>query len=84
MLVTPDASRQAAEGVEMIAPHRKNRTRTRTQDGCPLRRYARRWKVERFAWLQWQRRIVTCWDYYRAKFLRFVQLASLLISFKRF
>ena len=33
------------EGVEMIAPHRKNRKRRRTQDGRPLPRYARRWKV---------------------------------------
>jgi len=53
----------AAEGVETIAPHRKNRTRAKTQDGRRLRRYVRRWKVERFfAWLQWQRRIVTRWD----------------------
>ena len=73
------------EGVEMIAPHRKNRKRRKTQDGRPLRRYARRWKVERFfAWLQWQRRIVTRWEYYPNNFLGFVQLASLLILFKRF
>ena len=73
------------EGVEMVAPHRKNRKRRKTQDGRPLRRYARRWKVERFfAWLQWQRRIVTRWEYYPNNFLGFVQLASLLILFKRF
>ena len=74
-----------AEGVEMIAPHRKNRTKARTQDGRRLRRYSRRWKVERFfAWLQWQRRLVTRWEYYHGNFLGFVQLASLLILFKRF
>ncbi|MBC5800076.1 MAG: transposase [Candidatus Eremiobacteraeota bacterium] len=39
-------------GVEMIAPHRSNRVRPATQDRRPLRRYRRRWKVERlFAWL---------------------------------
>lgn len=32
-------------GIEMIAPHRSNR-KQRTQDGRPLRRYRRRWKVE--------------------------------------
>ena len=32
-------------GVEMIAPNRAKRCRT--QDGRPLRRYCRRWKVER-------------------------------------
>jgi transposase len=38
----------AEEGIEMIAPHRKNRRPENvTQDGRPLRRYGRRWKVER-------------------------------------
>ena len=64
--MTPWTLNCKVEGVEMIAPHRKNRKRRKTQDGRPLRRYARRWKVERFfAWLQWQRRIVTRWEYYR-------------------
>ena len=46
---------------------------------------AKQWKVERFfAWLQWQRRIVTRWEYYPTSFLGFVQLAFLLILFKRF
>ena len=39
--------RELAEtGVEMIAPHRSNRT-NRTQDGRLLPRYRRRWKIER-------------------------------------
>jgi hypothetical protein len=33
----------AQRGIELIAPHRRNRTH-RTQDGRPLRRYRRRWK----------------------------------------
>ena len=36
----------AETGVEMIAPHRRNR-KNRTQDGRALRRYRRRWKIER-------------------------------------
>ena len=36
----------AESGVEMIAPHRSNR-KNRTQDGRALRRYSRRWKIER-------------------------------------
>jgi hypothetical protein len=36
----------ARRGVELIAPHRRTRTQ-RTQDGRPLRRYQRRWKIER-------------------------------------
>lgn len=42
----------AERGIEMIAPHRRNRRKVKTQDGCKLRRYRRRWKVEQlFAWL---------------------------------
>src|SRR5262249_49191860 len=54
-------------------------------DGRRLRRYARRWLVERsFAWVQWQRRILVRWEYYRQNFLGFVQLACLIILFRRF
>ncbi len=50
----------------------------KTQDGRRLRRYQRRWIVERFfAWLQWQRRLLVRWEYYPANFLGFVQLAAL-------
>jgi transposase len=73
------------DGIEMIAPHRSNRTRRKTQDGRRLRRVQRRWIVERFfAWLQWQRRLVVRWEYYAANFLGFVQLASISILLKRF
>ena len=42
----------ATYGIELIAPHRPNRL-SRTQDGRPLRRRRRRWKIERlFAWFQ--------------------------------
>ena len=42
----------AKRGIEMIAPHRSNRTAPKTQDGRSLRRYKRRWKVERLnSWL---------------------------------
>jgi transposase len=44
-------------GIEVIAPHRRNR-RNSTQDRRRLRRYRRRWKIERlFAWLQNFRRL---------------------------
>ncbi len=73
------------QGVEMIAPHRKNRTRARTQDGRRLRRYKRRWIVERFfAWIQWNRRILVRWEYHLENFLGFVQLAALCIFMKHF
>jgi len=55
-------SELSAQGVEMIAPNRSNRE-MKTQDGRALRRYARRWIVQRFfAWLQWQRRLLVRWE----------------------
>lgn len=73
------------EDVEMIAPHRMGRKKQKTQDGRKLRRYERRWLVERFfAWLQWQRRLITRWEHYAMNFLGFVQLASIMILLKRF
>jgi transposase len=66
-------------GVQMIAPNRRNR-KQKTQDGRQLRRYRRRWKVERlFAWMHNFRRLVTRREYYVENFLAFVQLASLVI-----
>ena len=50
----------------MIAPHRKNRKKKKTQDGRKLRRYKRRWKIERlFAWLQNFRRLGSVWQFTR-------------------
>lgn len=51
----------AEPGVELIAPQRSNRRpATATQDGCPLRRYRRRWIVERtIAWLGNHRRLLS-------------------------
>jgi len=73
------------QGIEMISPHRGGRKKRKTQDGRKLRRYERRWLVERyFAWLQWQRRLITRWEYYAANFLGFVQLASVMILLRRF
>ena len=68
----------------MIALHRSTGKRT-TQDGRHLRRYPRRWLVERFfAWLQWKRRLLIRWEYDAANFLGFVQLASITMLLKRF
>ncbi len=64
-------------GIELIAPNR--RRRSNTQDGRKLRRYKKRWKVERlFAWMHNFRRLVIRWEYHIENFLGFVHLASLL------
>jgi transposase len=69
----------AARGIELIAPHRRNRTKPTTQDGRPLRRYKRCWKVERLnAWLQNYRRVLVRQEYHRENYSGFVYLACML------
>jgi transposase len=71
-------------GVEMIAPHRTNRRVTPTQDGRPLRRYKRRWHVERlFAWLQCSRRPITRFEHNAKNFLAFIKLRCVVILLRR-
>jgi len=70
-------------GIEMIAPNRDG-TR-RTQDGRKLRRYKRRWKVERFfAWLTAFRRIPIRYEYWIENYLGFLHLACIMILLRRF
>ena len=77
-----DAQLDRELGTELIAPNRAKRRKT--QDGRQLRRYRRRWKIERlFAWLMRFRRIVTRWECKSENFLGFVQLACLVILLRR-
>jgi transposase len=72
------------DGVNLIAPHRSTR-KLKTQDGRPLRRYQRRWLVERFlAWLHWKQRLLIRWEYDATNFPGFVQLACLTMLLKQF
>ena len=66
--------------MELIAPHIRVRSRPPSQDVRGLRRYRRRWKIERlFAWLHNFRRVVTRWEYHAANFLGMVQLVCVVI-----
>ena len=72
-------------GIELICPHRENRTKPPLQDGRSLRRYRRRWTIERtISWLQTNRRLVTRWEYYPHLFEGFFQLACLMLLLKWF
>jgi transposase len=74
-----------AQGVEMIAPHRKGRKKRRTQDGRKLRRYKRRWKVERlFAWLGNFRRLVVRYERRVENYLGFARLGCVMILLRQF
>jgi transposase len=74
----------AKQGIELIAPHKNNRRKKNTQDGRPLRRYTRRWKIERlFAWLQNFRRLIVRYDYHLDNFLGFIHLACIIIILRK-
>lgn len=43
----PLRQRLKRRGIDLICPHKTNRVKPPTQDGRKLRRYKRRWKIER-------------------------------------
>jgi transposase len=80
----PLRTRLQQRGIELICPHRRNRTKPKRQDGRALRRYRRRWKVERtFAWLGNYRRLVVRWDRDITVYTAFFHLACLLITLRQ-
>ena len=80
-----DKKLQEKYGINLIAPHKSNRSKPSTQDGRALRRFCRRWKVERFfAWLQNFRRLVNRWEYKERNFLGMLQIACILILMRRY
>jgi transposase len=74
----------AAMQVEMISPHRSSRKpENKTQDGRKLRRYKRRWTVERtIAWLQNYRRLCIRWEKSTLMFQGFVHLTCSILLMK--
>ena len=67
-----------ARGIELICPHRENRTKPAIQDGRSLRRYRHRWVIERtISGLHNCRRLITRWEWYPELFEGFVHLACL-------
>jgi transposase len=81
----PLRKRLAERGIELICPHRRGRVRPPTQDGRPLRRFRRRWIIERtISWLQSFRRLVTRYEFYSFLFHSFAKLACMMIVLRRF
>jgi transposase len=80
----PLRKRLAARGIELVAPHRWNRSKPRTQDGRALRRYKRRWKVERtLAWLGNFRRLVVRYDRSDTIYEAFFHIACFMITLRK-
>lgn len=76
--------RLADRDVELITPHRKNRVRRKKQDGRKLRRYRRRWKIERtVSWLHGFRRLVVRHEFYSSIYHGFAILACLVMAVRR-
>jgi len=81
----PLRARLRRRGVELVCPHRANRVKPPTQDGRKLRRYRRRWKVERtFAWLGNFRRLVVRYERRVAMYRAFFHVACVLITLRQF
>lgn len=77
--------RLALRGIELICPHRRGRKRPAQQDGRSLRRYRKRWKVERvFAWLGNYRRLLIRWERNVLIYRAFLHLACILITIRQF
>ena len=73
----------AAQDIELVCPHRQGRKKKATQDGRKLRRYRRRWKIERtFAWLGNFRRLVVRYERNPLIYQAFFHLACALITLR--
>ena len=80
----PLRARLTERGIEVICPHRRNRKKPKTQDGRKLRRYKRRWKVERtFAWLGNYRRLVVRYERHLKIYRAFFHLACVMVTLKK-
>jgi transposase len=75
----------AMYNIEMIAPHRKNRKPENvTQDGRTMRRYGRRWTVERtISWIQNFRRLCIRWEKSTKLFQGYLHLSCALLLLKQ-
>jgi transposase len=80
----PLRERLMAQGVELICPYRRNNTRRTYEDGRKLRRFKKRWIVERtIAWLGNYRRVLIRWENKLSHYLAFVHVACLMITLRR-
>ena len=80
----PLRGRLARRGIQLIAPHHWNRKKPATQDGRALRRYQRRWIVERtIGWLGNFRRLVVRYDRSLTIYQAFFHIACFMLVLRR-
>lgn len=81
----PLRKRLKKRGIELICPHKRNRVKPPTQDGRKLRRYKRRWTIERsIAWVGNFRRLVVRYERHLTMYQAFFHVACLLITLRQF
>lgn len=74
-----------AAGFVPVIPHRTNRVKPPRTDGRRLRRYHRRWKIERTnAWLHCYRGLAVRWSHYSFLYAGLVYLAFIHMALQRF
>ena len=77
--------RFAERGIDCIVPYRDNRVNRPFEDLRKLRRYKRRWKVERTnAWLKNFRRVTIRWDRNLSVYKGCVHIACVCITLMKF
>lgn len=82
-----DAMRERLQSewkIELVCPHRKNRTRRPLQDSRACRRYKQRFKVERtHCRFHNFRRTIIRYETTLARYMGWIHLACLLITLRR-
>jgi transposase len=80
----PLRERLRRRGIELIVPYRETNQHRRYEDGRKLRRYKRRWIVERTnAWLGQFRRLLVRHEYLLSTYRAFFYLACFWITLRR-
>jgi len=80
----PLRERLARRGIELICPYRSNNKEKKYHDGRKMRRYKRRYKVERtFSWLGNSRRLVVRWERDIVVYRAFFHVACLILALRR-
>src|SRR5205085_5677699 len=79
----PLRERLKKRGIELIAPYRENNRRRRYEDGRKLRRYRRRWIVERTnSWLGQFRRLLVRHEHLLSTYRAFFYIACFWITLR--
>ncbi len=78
-------AKMRAKGIDFIVPYRKKRVNKPFEDKRKLRRYKKRYRVERTnSWLKNFRRVAIRWDRSLAAYKGFVRIACICITLMKF